>query len=167
MTRAPDHRAAKRAEVAERRTKAIRLHLAGLTFQQIADQLGYSSRQVAGKDVARALEELKAEQHKAAEEWRAVELARLDQALAVAIRVMNEQHVAHSGGSIVMRVVDGEEVPVVDNGPSLAAVDRVVKISESRRKLLGLDAPAKQEIVQESTVHFAVVGVPAEELDAL
>ncbi len=167
MTTPPNSRASKQAEVAKRRTEAIRMHLAGHRLQAIADALGYSSVQTAQKDIARAVEALKAEQHKAADELRAVELARLDDALAVCIRIMNEQHVAHSGGKIVERVIDGQIVPVIDNGPSLAAADRIVKISESRRKLLGLDAPAKQEIATEATVHFKVEGVAAEELEAL
>ena len=41
---------------AKRRAQAVELRLAGLTFQQIADQLGYSGRDSAAKDLDRAFE---------------------------------------------------------------------------------------------------------------
>lgn len=46
---------AQRAATADRRTKAIALHLAGMDWQAIADQLGYASRGAAHTDVTRAL----------------------------------------------------------------------------------------------------------------
>jgi hypothetical protein len=167
MTVPPNSRSSKQAEVAERRTAAMRLHIAGHTYQQIADRLGYKSAGAVGVDIQRAMEQLKKEQHKTAEERRDLELARLDEIAAVCHRVMLTEHVAHSGGKIVERVIDGQVVPLVDSAPSLAAADRLIKVSESRRKLLGVDAPARQEITGETTVHYRVVGVSAEELDAL
>lgn len=47
---------AQRAATADRRTKAIALHLAGVDWQGIADQLGYASRGAAHTDVTRALQ---------------------------------------------------------------------------------------------------------------
>lgn len=47
---------AKRAQTAERRRKAIELRLAGVPWDAIATQLGYSSKGAACKDVTRALE---------------------------------------------------------------------------------------------------------------
>ncbi|MFJ5814983.1 hypothetical protein ACIQGT_13945 [Streptomyces sp. NPDC093108] len=46
---------AKRAQVAERRAKAIQMVLAGLDYETIADRLGYASRGAAHTDVSRAL----------------------------------------------------------------------------------------------------------------
>lgn len=144
----------------------MRLHLAGHNWQDVADTLGYASRGAACKDVGIALKQLRAEQDEVAGEYRAIELARLDDALAVCHRILHEEHVAHSGGNIVYREIDGQLVPLADSAPSLAAADRIVKISESRRKLLGLDAPVKQEISADTTVHY-VVGVEAAELEQL
>jgi hypothetical protein len=162
---APSKRISKQAELVERRTEALRMHIAGHTWQQVSDRLGYSSAAHACTDAKKGLEALRAQQDQAAEDYRAIELARLDGALAVAVRIMNEQHVAHGNGKVVYRDIDGQQVPVVDNSISLAAADRVVKISESRRKLLGLDAPAKQEVTGTSTVHYMVTGMTGDELD--
>lgn len=46
---------AQQAATADRRAKAIALHLAGMDWQAIADQLGYASRGAAHTDVTRAL----------------------------------------------------------------------------------------------------------------
>lgn len=143
----PDNRTAKQAEIAIRRTEAMRLAVAGLTYQEIADRLGYSSRQVAQKDVKRALDQYRAEQRAMAEHMVTMTEARLDDALRVASEVMHSQHFAHSGGTIVQAPdASGELRPLYDDGPRLAAVDRVRAIEESRRKLLGLDAPTKAAI---------------------
>jgi hypothetical protein len=48
---------AQRIVTAKRRAQAVELKLAGLTFQQIADQLGYADRASACKDLDRALEQ--------------------------------------------------------------------------------------------------------------
>src|SRR6266511_4058422 len=37
--------------------------------------------------------------------------------------------------------VDGKAIGLTDDGPKLQAVDRLLRISESRRRLLGLGAP--------------------------
>lgn len=69
---------AKRAEVSERRTKAIAMKLAGADWQAIADALGYSDRGAACKDVSRALEQYRREEAAAVEELRQVTIARYD-----------------------------------------------------------------------------------------
>lgn len=134
------------ADTAERDAAAARLRTQGKTYDAIATALGFANKAAAREGVLRALAEIVTEP---AKELRALELDRLDAALDVAIRIMSEQHLAHSGGKLIERVVDGQVVQVLDNGPVLAAIDRVVKIGESRRKLLGLDAPTRVD----ATVH--------------
>src|SRR4029078_1889290 len=68
-------------------------------------------------------------------EYRAMELARLDTLALAAANVLSATHPYVSGGKVLK--------DVTDDGPRLAAIDRLLRISESRRKLLGLDAPAK------------------------
>lgn len=70
---------AKRAQAAKRRQKAIDLHLSGLTWQQVADALGYSSRQAAHKDVTRALQQMTQEMLTSAAEMRDRDLLALAQ----------------------------------------------------------------------------------------
>jgi hypothetical protein len=89
------------------------------------------------------------------DEWRAFELGRLDAALvrldgleAAARQVLEREHITVNNGRIIVL----DDAPLPDDGPVLAAIDRLIKVedarqrnSESRRKLLGLDAPAKYD----------------------
>lgn len=131
------------------------MRIAGATWEHIAAALGYASRGAACTDVTRALQAAQAETNLAADEWRQLSLARLEQAHQVAAGVMARDHVLVSHGRIVREGVpaldengqpvirEGHGAPLLDDGPRLAAVDRVVKVSESLRKLLGLDPAAK------------------------
>jgi hypothetical protein len=105
-----------RIRTAERRQRALDLRKNGATYRQIADTLAVSL-QVAYEDVQRPLAELAALEQTSAEELRTMELMRLDAAqLALAPK---------------MKLGDPQ------------VVNAWVRVSESRRKLLGLDAPAK------------------------
>ncbi len=150
--------AVKRIEVARRRERAIELRIAGWQWQAIADELGYSDRGAACKDVSRALEAAHAEMKDSAAALVQLENERLDAVQRVAMEVMSKDHIHVSNGRIV-RHEDGS--PVLDDGPKLAAVGKVVQVSESRRKLLGLDAPTKQEITGQE-LKITVVGVDIE-----
>jgi hypothetical protein len=91
---------------------------AGATIDQIREHLKYASSLAVRKDLANALATLAREP---AEEIRTIELARLD-GLMVTLW------------------------PAARRG-DLAAVDRILKVMERRAKLLGLDAPARHEVV--------------------
>jgi hypothetical protein len=74
------------------------------------------------------------------------ELLRLDELEARARQVLDRHHITVNNGRVIN--VDGQ--PLQDDGPVLAAIDRLLKIedarrknNESQRKLLGLDAPTK------------------------
>ena len=73
---------AQQAETSARRAKAIKLRLAGLDWQEIADRLEYSSRGAACADVSRALEANRKEESDAVDELRQVETLRLDRLMA-------------------------------------------------------------------------------------
>jgi hypothetical protein len=125
---------------AQRRAQALKLRLAGARYDDITQQLGYSSRGAAVQDVQRALV---ATVQEPADELRALEVQRLDMLWQTALRVLTRQHVTVSNGKVVH--LDGS--PVKDDAPVLAAIDRLLKIQERRARLLGLDAPAKHEVV--------------------
>jgi len=101
----------------DRKLQALELRKAAATYQQIADQLGYRSASGAFNAVKAAL---KATLREPADELRELELARLDAMLLPLWR----------------RVQSGDE----------KAVDRVLRIMERRARLLGLDAPRRQEL---------------------
>lgn len=141
---------------AERDEKAARLRADGWSYQRIAEELGYYDKSEARKGIEKVL---KATVQEAGDELRRLELARLDGELERLVgletavhEVLARKHITVSNGNVI--VFDGE--PLLDDGPVLNAVDRLLKIEESRRKngesrrkLLGLDAATKADV----TVH--------------
>lgn len=109
---------AKQAEVAKRRADAIKLRLAGVDFETIAERLDYASRQAATKDVCRALDAYRADEAGAIDAWRELEGQRLDRLQAAAWSA------AAKG--------------------DLKAIETVLKVMGQRSKLLGLDATRQQ-----------------------
>lgn len=142
-------------EIAKRRAEAARLRSRSLTYRQIAEHLGISVSQ-AHDDVRAALKEILTEP---AEDVRKMELEKLDRAEAAVLAVLEAHHVTVSHGRLIL---DGDELPIPDHGPVLQAATALVRLSESRRKLLGLDAPA--QVVTDSTVRYEVVGVDPADL---
>lgn len=128
-----------------RRSKAIALRVAGKNFREIAKELGVSLA-VAHHDVRTILEDVGEEVSEAREEAVKVEIERLDHWL-----------------SIVTDVLESQAEPET----TLKAVDRAVKISERRSKLLGLDAPTKQEVVGKLDVTEATPAKAREVMSAL
>lgn len=142
------------ADQAERDAEACRLRADGLTYQQIADRLGIS-RGSAHEAVQRAIADIVREP---AEEVRQLELLRLDQMHVAAREVLEARHFVVDRGQVVLW--EGE--PLVDDGPKLQAIDRLLKIQARRAALLGLDAEKK--VTVSGGVKYEVVGVPAGEL---
>jgi hypothetical protein len=110
-------------ETAERDAKALRLRAQGLSVKEIAARLEFAEPSSASKAISRALAAVPAE---AAAELRAVEAVRLDALLA-------------------------QLQPGIEEGDA-KAITEARKISESRRRLFGLDGPV--------TVHMVTTGSP-------
>lgn len=140
-------------QVAARDAEACRLRARGYLYDQIAAELGISKTQ-AYESVKRALKETLQEP---ADEVRQLELMQLDELARAARKVLEGTHYVVSHGKVVRLVEDGP--PLEDDAPVLAAIDRLVKISESRRKLLGLDIPVKQLIGGDVQVTYHFEGV--------
>lgn len=104
--------------IEERRGKALDLRRSGASLRRIAAQLHVSHEQVR-LDIQAALSEAIKENVDNAEQLRTMELERLD--------------------DMLLRIA-----PQVNNG-HLGAIDRALRISEQRSKLLGLYAPQKME----------------------
>ena len=107
----------RRVQAHERHLQALELRKAGATYQAIAEQLGYAHAKSAYKAVASAL---RATLREPAAGVRELEVARLDSALLAVWR----------------RVQAGDD----------KAIDRLLRISERRAKLLGLDAAIRKEL---------------------
>lgn len=153
-------------EVAARRAEVLRLYAAGYSVDQIAQRMGMTEAAVRS-DKHRALQQYIDAQRAPIEEIRAREAAALDRAQQVVTEVMERRHVRVNNGDIVKIIhPDGTEEIIYDDGPNLAAAAKVKEISESRRKLLGADAPSKVEAQVGGTVGY-VMKVSQEEMDAL
>lgn len=100
------------SQAKQRQLHALQLRRAGLTYQAIADRLGYRSKHGAWKAVQKALDTAR---HDLAHEVLQLELLRLDQLTASAY-------------------------PAAITG-NLHAIDAVLKIMDRRTRLLGLDRP--------------------------
>jgi hypothetical protein len=138
-----------------------RLRSEGRTLQQIASQLGFSDRSSARRAISRALA---AAVREPAEELVILECLRLDALTRAAWEVLEAEHHVVSAG----RLVHGPDgAPLRDDGPMLCAIDRLIRISERRCRLLGLDAPPRSRVqaIDEPTVDRAIRELEAELAD--
>ncbi len=126
----------------EQDARALDLHYKGLTYRQIAGQLGWKNQASAFEAVRRAI----ADGYRlSAEDARRVEDDRLDELVRAFNRVMATRHYATTAsGKIATHPETGE--PLIDDGPVIAAGLALLRVSESRRKLRGLDSPVKHEV---------------------
>lgn len=148
----------------ERDAQFLELRRRGLSYRQIAAQMLVSSQKTAYEAVQRALKDAIQEP---ADEVRQIELDRLDELMRHALRVLATPHYVVSqikGEVITFLDVNGTDKPVVDDAPILAAIDRLLKISERRAKLLGLDAPTRTriEVITEDAVDAAIADLERE-----
>lgn len=149
------HRTANRAERGELAAIVFDLRIAGHTFRQI-DTLtrapdgptgGHRISTTTAKEMV--YEEAARRIDPRVDAWRALQaerleaaLGRLDELAEKAMDILRRDHITVSQGKAFH--------DVVDDGPALQALDRLVKIEEQRRRtgealrrLLGLDAPVK------------------------
>lgn len=136
--RRSDGRYTRSAEQAERDAQAARYVALGWTYARIGEHFGVT-KQAAFYMVHRALNEAGKETR---EEALSVELAKLDAYEQAALEVLARKHVTVSNGRLI--TIDGE--PLLDDGPVLQALDRLMKIADRRARLLGLDAPSRVEV---------------------
>ena len=120
--------AQRRIEAKERALKALELRKKGVRYEQIAQQLGYSNRGNAHKAVMKELNLLAKECLEEAAQVRDLELQRLDDLYLAAWKA----------------IARGSE----------SAIDRALRVSESRRKLMGLDAAQKVDVNGIVELHF-------------
>jgi hypothetical protein len=140
----------------ERRAQAIELRRAGLTYHAIGTALGITEAG-ACKLVKKAL---KATVRTAADTLREQELRDLERGIAALDKIIDAVHPLVSGGSIVHDIVrDGLGNPVIDprtseplrmpvanSRPVVEAIEVRLKYVESRRRLLGTDAPKQVSV---------------------
>lgn len=141
-----------------RDAQAATLRSQGHTYQQIADELGFGHKSDALTAVNRCINDIAREPAEAALHFELdrldAQLLRLDKLEAATLKVLAARHITVNNGRVIIHPETGE--PMEDDAPVLAAVDRLVKIEDTRRRngerrarLLGLDAAVKVD----ATVH--------------
>lgn len=132
-------------------------------WDEIAAACGYQSEQAAYVAVKNATAIRQLSLDESLDHIRLRELYRLDRLSAKAMRVLEAEHPLVQAGRVVVRELEnGTLQELADAGPTLAAIDRLLKLSESRRKLLGLDAAQKVE--NAVTVQYTVEGIAESEM---
>lgn len=146
----------------DRAIRAAQLKAANprMTYQQIADAVGYGNKGDAWRAVDKCRQAALAE---AGVELVASEAALLDDQFVAAMEILDRDHVVVSHGKVITMADDeGVEKPLLDDGPKLAALREMRAIRESYRKLLGLDA--EQKVNVSGSVTYEIVGVNPEDL---
>lgn len=167
-------------KTAERDREAAGMRVKGRALQQIADELGYASPGHVHNGVMRAFAALPKDE---AEDAKRLDLERIDRLIAKAWEVMDRAHVAYSNGQVVRRRTGeyetdddgferfddkGNRIPlyeeVLDDGPLLAAVDRIERLIGRRARIFGYEAPARSriEVVTPETVEAHIAALEAE-----
>jgi transposase-like protein len=127
--------------IAARRAEAIRLRVRGKTIREIARELGISVG-LAHSDVRAVMSETSKRAAEDAETERELDLARIDSALQVVADVLE--------GSLQINSTEGDPAELLQALAGAAelklkGIDRLVKLTDARAKLLGLYAPTKTE----------------------
>lgn len=135
-------RFARTLDSAQRDAEACEMRSRNHTYQEIADALGYGDRANAYRAVQQALAAVPVE---AVEELRRLHMGRLDYLATQALAVLEREHLTISQGGKIVTDADGR--PILDDGPTLAALDRLLRIQERQAKLMGLDAPSRHEVM--------------------
>lgn len=144
----------------DRDSRAVGLKRRGLTYEQIAGEMGYQDASGAWRAVQRGLADAFKEEASALTQ---LEMERLDALTRLFERIAATKHlVTTPSGKIAENPATGE--PLIDDGPALQAGLALLRVSESRRKLKGLDAPSRSriEVITEDMVEAEIRRLEAE-----
>jgi hypothetical protein len=130
--------------VMERDAQSADLYRRGLSYRQIAKQLGYRSPQSVG-DAIRRHARTTAADTLAGPEALQVMLDRLQDYRRLAWRVATSKHYATTAsGQVALHPVTGD--PLLDDAPVLHALDRLLRFDDHEAKLCGLYAPSRKQV---------------------
>lgn len=80
----------------------------------------------------------------ALEKHRLREDDKLDMLEEAAMEILGKDHYVVDKGQVIFDPYTNQ--PLVDDAPKMAAMDRILKIIEAKRKLFGLDSPTRHEV---------------------
>lgn len=122
---------------------AARWTVDGWTLQQISDAMSLGGKGNAHHLVQTGLRATREATAATTEQARTAHRTRLEYAIEVALDVLERDHVHVSQGRVMK---DDDGIPLLDDGPKLAAATTLRALSESLRKLDGLDAPSRVSV---------------------
>jgi hypothetical protein len=145
----------------ENDARALEFRRRGLSYSQIAAQMEWRSDASAYGAVQRALAD---QSREVSAEVIQIETARLDELTRTLHRVLATKHYVVSVGSGKIARHPDTDQPLQDDGPVIQAVAGLLRISERRSKLLGLDAPARArvEVITEDVVDAEIARLTTE-----
>jgi len=153
--RGEDRASPKRIRAKYRKAEALELRARGLTYQEIADRLGYAHRSGARQAVINELEKVTLEPSK---DLIKIELERLD-------RLLKAWFPLAIGESRNTSCDSGKRDPrSCDSDPDPRAGELVLRVMDRRAKFLGLDAAVKLEIESEWREGVRELGLDPSEL---
>ena len=142
----------------ERDAEACRMYVAGKTYLEISEELGYGNKANARRAVQSVLMETIQEP---ADEVRALLRARNEEIYVMAREVALRKHYAISHGKVVYL----DHVPIPDDMPRLAAMDRMSRALNELAKLAGAHAAVKFENLSLETVQAEIARLEAQARD--
>lgn len=154
--RGGDGRWRKGVESLERDAEACRMYVAGKTYLEISDALGYGGKGNAHKAVQRVLMETAKQP---ADEVRALLRARNEEIYMLARKIAEETQYAHSHGEIIYNP-DG--TPMIEREVKLKAMDRMQRALSELAKLAGAHAAVKFENLSIDAVQAEIARLEAE-----
>ena len=125
----------------QRALQGMRMRALGYSWEQIARRLGYSGRKEARANVMEVSSRVKLE---TVEEFRAIEAERLDYLATRLMHVIEYRDYKVTPRGEVARGPDGEFLE--DHTTRVNAIAELRRVSESKRRLFGVDMPLKTEI---------------------
>lgn len=161
---------------AELDAKILALKTEGRSFRAISRELNYDVGYVY-RCFQRGVRTIR---ETAADDYKSNQLARIEAERAIVEEILHTRHLTVSNGHIVSDIVGnypqtteggaphpnaGDPIygdPLVDDGPVLAAIDRMIKLDAQESDLLGLKAPTRVE--QSGGVRVEIIGVDPAEL---
>ncbi|MFC8515491.1 hypothetical protein [Streptomyces sp. NPDC057257] len=131
------------------------------TLREIAEEFGYYDKSEARRAILRAKADVA---RPAIDKLIGDESRELDALYAEACEILQRNHVTVSHGKVVTwrNPETGEDEPLPDDGPKLAAIETALRIRASYRKLHGLDQPS--QVAVSGAVRYEVVGVDPADL---
>jgi hypothetical protein len=141
----------------QRDSQAVRLKALGWSLQEISEHLGLGSDPArAGAAIRRGLANTV---RVARDEQRLLELSSLDELERACWVELRARHIMVSNGRVIR---DDDDVPLEDDRFVLETIDRILKIKDQRAKLLGLNAPARAEVLTIDSVEAEIMRLEQE-----